>query len=100
MYNPSQVVSTKSLLTHPDGLSGMYAEVLQVVPLHCTFLLDVCASLQAPGGGGGGGNNSISHGGFDFLVNSAWPGIVSVLESKVPVMFAPGNPDNFYRVSK
>ena len=80
-----QVVSTRSLLSHADGLSGVYDEVMKVVPLHCGFLLDVYSTSSA--------------GGFDFLVNSVWPGVVSALEKNIPQIFAPGNPDNFYRVS-
>ena len=78
-------MSTRSLLSHADGLSGVYREVLKVIPLHCAFLLDVCSSSSASG--------------FDFLVNSVWPAIVTALERSIPQIFAPGNPDNFYRVS-
>ena len=37
-------------------------------------------------------------GGYDFLVNSVWPEVVSGLEKRAPVVFAPGNPDTFYKV--
>ena len=37
--------------------------------------------------------------GYDFLVNSVWPEVVSNIEAKTSSMFAPGNPDIFHAVS-
>ena len=37
--------------------------------------------------------------GFDFLVNSVWPEVDDAIESKLPFIFSPGNPDMFFEVS-
>ena len=60
-------------------------EVLQFVPKHCSLLLEI---------------TSTGHGlsGYDFVVSAVWPTIVTVLEEKASVIFAPGNPDTFHRV--
>ena len=81
-----QVISTKALLTHPQGLSGLLAEVLEFLPRHCSLLIEVTTS-------GVGGVN-----GYDFLVNAFWPVFVDVIDKKAAVVFAPGNPDTFHKV--
>ena len=37
--------------------------------------------------------------GYDFLVNSVWPEVVSNIEARTSSIFAPGNPDIFHAVS-
>ena len=37
--------------------------------------------------------------GYDFLVNSVWPEVVSNIEARTGSIFAPGNPDIFHAVS-
>ena len=81
-----QVISTKALLTHPQGLSGLLAEVLQFIPQQCSLLLEVTTS-GVPGVRG-----------YDFLVNAIWPVVVDVIDRKASVIFAPGNPDTFHKV--
>lgn len=83
-----QVISAKALLTHPEGLTGIYADVLRFVPKHCGFLLGVCQGIDSGRGSGG----------FDFVVNSVWPQVIATIESKASVIFAPGNPGNFFKV--
>ena len=81
------MISTKALLTDPQGLSGLLAKVLQFVPQQCSLLLEVTTSGVAG-----------VHG-YDFLVNAVWPVIVDVIDRKASVIFAPGNPDTFHQVS-
>lgn len=86
IYLIFQVISTKALLTHPQGLSGLLAEVLQFVPQQCSLLLEVTTSGVAG-----------IHG-YDFLVNAVWPVVVDVIDRKASVIFAPGNPNTFHKV--
>lgn len=37
--------------------------------------------------------------GFDFLVNSVWVEIAQAFEENLPLIFSPGNPDSFLKVS-
>lgn len=69
----------------------MYSQVLGVIKKECQFLIEVCDGIQDREGGG-------AQSGFDFLVNSVWPEIVSLFEAKASLVFAPGNPDNFHKV--
>ena len=80
------MISTKALLTHPQGLPGLLAEVLQFIPQQCSLLLEVTTS-GVPGVRG-----------YDFLVNAIWPVVVDVIDRKASVIFAPGNPDTFHKV--
>lgn len=82
------MISTKALLTHPQGLSGLLAEVLQFIPQQCSLLLEVTTSGVA------------GVRGYDFLVNAVWPVVVDVIDRKASVIFAPGNPDTFHKVGK
>lgn len=82
-----QVISTKALLTHPQGLSGLLAEVLEFIPQHCPLLLEVTTS----------GVSGVT--GYDFLVNAVWPVVANVIDKKASVVFAPGNPDTFHKVN-
>ena len=100
------MVSAKSLLTHSGGLRGLYGDILSFIPDHCSLLLEItrgplpsghCAA-GAASGGALSGSSAVMVKGFDFLVNSIWPEIVAVLEKKVSVIFAPGNPDTFHKV--
>ena len=48
---------------------------------------------------GRGNGHTVVVKGFDFLVNSVWPEVVALIEKKASVIFSPGNPDTFYKVS-
>ena len=94
-----QVISTKAVLTHPQGLVGMYGEVLKFVPRHCSLLLEITTPTYRrtePNEGECDHGPSIS--GFDFVVNSVWPEVVALVDEKASVIFAPGNPDSFHKV--
>ena len=94
---PMQLISAKSLLTHAGGLAGLYGDILSFIPECCSLLLEL---TQGPpsGGSAAAAAGDITVKGFDFLVNSIWPEIVSTLERKASVIFAPGNPDAFHKV--
>ena len=89
----SQVISTKSVLMHPQGLAGMYAEVLKFIPKHCSLLLGGATTWQEHGA-------PPTSGGFDFIVNAVWPEVVSLIDEKASVIFAPGNPETFHKVQQ
>ena len=38
--------------------------------------------------------------GYDFLVNSVWPEVVTSIENRAHSIFAPGNPNIFHQVSR
>lgn len=71
----------------------MYVDILTFMPKHCTLLV----SIMSRGFPSEGYTSSMK--GFDFLVNSVWPEVVSLIEQKIPMIFAPGNPDTFHQVS-
>ena len=83
-----QVISTKAVLLHPQGLAGMYTEVLKFVPEYCSLLLGAWQEHGTPPTGSG----------FDFIVNAVWPEVVAMIDEKAAVIFAPGNPDTFHKV--
>lgn len=58
---------------------------MQVLSLHCLHT-NVYFSGQEPLKG------------YDFMVNSVWPEVVELLETRATSVFAPGNPDKFYKV--
>lgn len=83
-----QVISTKVVLLHPQGLAGMYTEVLKFVPEYCSLLLGAWQEHGTLPTGSG----------FDFIVNAVWPEVVAMVDEKAAVIFAPGNPDTFHKV--
>ena len=80
------MVSLKAILSHPQGLEGVYVEVLELVSKQTQFLFEVCTGLGPESG-------------FNFLVNGVWPEIVSLLESRASTIFSAGNPDNFHKAN-
>ncbi|KAJ1531725.1 hypothetical protein ONE63_000391 [Megalurothrips usitatus] len=82
-----QVISEVSLQSNPEGLKGIYREVLNFVDQHMKDLLEFTTHKDRP--------PAIS--GFYFLVNSYWPEVEQRLELHMASIFAPGNPDNFFQ---
>ncbi|XP_076099685.1 conserved oligomeric Golgi complex subunit 2-like [Mytilus galloprovincialis] len=68
-----------------NNLQGMYAKILEFVPLHCKILRDVTT----------GSSDTVR--GYDFLVNAVWPEVVSDIEAGTSSIFAPGNPAAFHQ---
>ena len=73
-----------------SGLSGMYSEVLDFFPKHCSLLLEL--THPRPNG------QRPRLLGFNFLVNAVWPEVVVIIDDRMSVIFAPGNPDTFHKV--
>ena len=73
----------------------MFDDIITFLPAYCQTLNDVTA-----------GNIGVSEErvtpleGYNFLVNSVWPEIVDLLEKRLPLLFALGNPDTFHKVSE
>ena len=65
----------------------MYSAILKFIPKYCGFILEVSEGVH--------GTDE-----FDFLVNAVWPEVVTAIETRASVIFAPGNPDTFYKVNK
>ncbi|KAG1653562.1 Conserved oligomeric Golgi complex subunit 2 [Nymphon striatum] len=80
----SEIITEKHLKS--EGLKEIYNQVLNSIPKTCGNLCDVTSF---------GRNNEIVPD-YDFLTNSVWPEVVSLLENKIPSMFAPGNPNMFH----
>lgn len=71
-----------------NNLQGMYAKILEFIPLHCKILRDVTT---------GNDSSTDTVRGYDFLVNAVWPEVVSNIESRTSSIFAPGNPAVFHQ---
>ncbi|XP_071080140.1 conserved oligomeric Golgi complex subunit 2-like isoform X1 [Haliotis cracherodii] len=82
-----EFINEQFIRSSSQGLQGLYGKVLEFIPKKCKILKDVTS--------GGSGTTEIVRG-YDFLVNSVWPEIVSNLEARVPSIFAPGNPNVFH----
>ncbi|XP_041354010.1 conserved oligomeric Golgi complex subunit 2-like [Gigantopelta aegis] len=82
-----EVITEEFIRSGSQGLRGMFAKVVEFIPKKCKVLKDVTS--------GGSGTTEVVRG-YDFLVNSVWPEIVSNLEARTPSIFAPGNPDIFH----
>lgn len=87
------MVTLKELFN--NGLSNTYTDILDFVPKHCTLLMELTCENSPSNGSSHTGLSK----GFDFLVNSVWPAIVFQIEKKVAVIFAPGDPNTFHKVS-
>ncbi|XP_037798953.1 conserved oligomeric Golgi complex subunit 2-like [Penaeus monodon] len=80
------VISDSALRSDPRGLPGMYANTLSSVNNVCQPLLQVTT---------GQGSNVVR--GYSFLMRSAWPEVVTALETGTPHIFNPGNPAAFHQ---
>ena len=91
----AQVVTTKNLFAHPQGLPGIFADILDFIPKYCSLLME----LTSRGGLSEGEEHAHILKGFDFLVNAVWPDVVTLIEQKASLIFAPGDPNAFHKVS-
>ncbi|KAK4311017.1 hypothetical protein Pmani_017456 [Petrolisthes manimaculis] len=82
----AEVISDSSLRSDPRGLPGMYTNTLTAVNTICQPLLAVTA---------GPGPDAVR--GYSFLERSAWPEIVTSLETNTQHIFNPGNPASFHQ---
>lgn len=83
-----EVISEHFIKSNHNGLRGMFEKVLQYIPQHCKLLTDVTSRVST------GSSDAVR--GYDFIVNSVWPEVVSNLEAKTSSIFAPGNPNIFH----
>lgn len=81
-----RVISESSLQSNPQGLKGVYGEILKFIDIHMKDLIEFTSFKERP--------PVVS--GFFFLINSYWPEVEQRLEVHMPSIFAPGNPDNFF----
>ncbi|KAG7170065.1 Conserved oligomeric Golgi complex subunit 2-like [Homarus americanus] len=80
------VISEPALRSDPRGLPGMYSNTLAAVNNVCQPLLSVTT---------GHGSDVVR--GYSFLERSAWPEIVTALETGTQHIFNPGNPATFHQ---
>ncbi|KAH3850726.1 conserved oligomeric Golgi complex subunit 2-like [Dreissena polymorpha] len=82
-----EVITEQFIKNDHNGLRGMFNKVLDFIPTHCKLLTDVTSRVSA------GTSETVR--GYDFVVNSVWPEIVSNIEARTSSIFAPGNPNIF-----
>lgn len=82
------IISEQSLQNSPQGVHGIYAQVLAFVEQHMRSLLALTQDR---------GDGAVTVRGFDFLLLSYWPEVEQRLETHMSSIFAPGNPDQFYQ---
>lgn len=77
------IISEKSLQNSSRGLSGIYEQILSFATNQLEPLLTLTRTNRVKG--------------FDFFLNSFWCEVEQRLENHMSSIFAPGNPDSFYR---
>lgn len=83
----SRVVSESSLQNSPQGLTGIYNQILDFISLHMKNLLTLTKK-----------NGKVK--GYNFIVNSFWTEVERRMETNMSSIFAPGNPEAFYQKYK
>ncbi|XP_062561068.1 conserved oligomeric Golgi complex subunit 2 [Armigeres subalbatus] len=83
----TRVVSESSLQNSPQGLTGIYNQILDFVSLHMKSLLTLTKK-----------NGKVK--GYNFIVNSFWTEVERRMETNMSSIFAPGNPEAFYQKYK
>ncbi|XP_052769942.1 conserved oligomeric Golgi complex subunit 2-like [Mya arenaria] len=81
------IITEQFIKSNHNGLKGMLDKILEFIPTHCKLLTEVTSRVSS------GTGEAIR--GYDFVVNSVWPEVVSSIEAKTSSIFAPGNPDIF-----
>ncbi|EDV23691.1 uncharacterized protein TRIADDRAFT_26404 [Trichoplax adhaerens] len=88
----------KSEMLDVVALQTMYQKIIDFIPIHCGLLLELTAETTLSDIGRGSITTSGSKiRGYDFLVHSVFPEVVSSIEVRLPSIFAPGNPDIFHQ---
>ncbi|XP_055547059.1 conserved oligomeric Golgi complex subunit 2 [Wyeomyia smithii] len=80
----NRVVSESNLQNSPQGLTGIYNQILDFVSLNMKLLLDLTKK-----------NGKVK--GYNFVVNSFWTEVERRMETNMSSIFAPGNPESFYQ---
>lgn len=76
-----KIISEVSLQNSPQGLYGIYKQILQFLETKLQLILRLTLNKKD----------------FNFLINSCWTEIERRLETQMSSIFAPGNPDMFYQ---
>lgn len=87
------IVSEVALQNCPQGLNGIYKQILNFVDEKMKQLLALTEGRSSP-------IITMHVKGFDFLINSFWAEVDNRLETHMTSIFAPGNPDAFYQKYK
>ena len=80
------------MVSKQNDVSLVYSEVLNFIPAHCQPLLVAVGHIQQD-------HAHSNQKGYDFLANAVFPEIVRGIEARLSLIFAPGNPDVFYKVT-
>ncbi|XP_055640039.1 conserved oligomeric Golgi complex subunit 2 [Toxorhynchites rutilus septentrionalis] len=83
----NRVVSESSLQNSPQGLTGIYNQILDFISLNMKSLLTLTKK-----------NGKVK--GFNFIINSFWTEVERRMETNMSSIFAPGNPESFYQKYK
>jgi hypothetical protein len=80
-----RIISDRNLHNFPDGLTGVYNEILNFVSLKMKSLLNLTR----------GKSTKIK--GYNFLFNSFWSAIEERIELNLSSIFSPAIPEDFYQ---
>ncbi|XP_052866390.1 conserved oligomeric Golgi complex subunit 2 [Anopheles cruzii] len=83
----NRVISEASLQNSPQGLTGIYNQILDFVSMR---MKQLCQLTKR--------NGKVK--GYSFVVNSFWAEVERRMETNMSSIFAPGNPDAFYQKYK
>ncbi|XP_058129216.1 conserved oligomeric Golgi complex subunit 2 [Anopheles ziemanni] len=83
----NRVISETSLQNAPQGLTGIYNQILDFVSMR---MKQLCQLTKR--------NGKVK--GYSFIVNSFWTEVERRMETNMSSIFAPGNPDAFYQKYK
>uniref|UniRef100_A0A182JY38 Conserved oligomeric Golgi complex subunit 2 n=1 Tax=Anopheles christyi TaxID=43041 RepID=A0A182JY38_9DIPT len=83
----NRVISESSLQNSPQGLTGIYNQILDFVSMR---MKQLCQLTKR--------NGKVK--GYNFIVNSFWAEVERRMETNMSSIFAPGNPDGFYQKYK
>ncbi|XP_040156803.1 conserved oligomeric Golgi complex subunit 2 [Anopheles arabiensis] len=83
----NRAISESSLQNSPQGLTGIYNQILDFVSMR---MKQLCQLTKR--------NGKVK--GYNFIVNSFWAEVERRMETNMSSIFAPGNPDAFYQKYK
>uniref|UniRef100_A0A2M3Z4R6 Conserved oligomeric Golgi complex subunit 2 n=1 Tax=Anopheles braziliensis TaxID=58242 RepID=A0A2M3Z4R6_9DIPT len=83
----NRVISESSLQNSPQGLTGIYNQILDFVSMRMKHLCQLTKR-----------NGKVK--GYSFVVNGFWAEVERRMETNMSSIFAPGNPDAFYQKYK
>ncbi|XP_053680079.1 conserved oligomeric Golgi complex subunit 2 [Anopheles nili] len=83
----NRVISESSLQNSPQGLTGIYNQILDFVSMRMKQLHQLTKR-----------NGKVK--GYGFIVSSFWTEVERRMETNMSSIFAPGNPDAFYQKYK